>query len=202
MRRFSGLAAAVLLSACATPVPVAPNVAEVAPPAGEYDYDILIKGGTIYDGSGGKPYVADIGVKNGRINAVYPKLKGDAAVEIDARGKAVAPGFIDLSGAGDIAHGVTTAATCNQPAAPSGEALPLAILHLTSEPAARLGLKERGRLMPGWAADLVVFEPKAAQLGVTAMEDVVVDGVLVVEDGRLNGRAPPRAMASCPGLQN
>lgn len=195
MRRFSGLAAALLLSACATSAPVAPKVSEVsAPPAGEYDYDILIKSGTIYDGSGGKPYVADIGVKDGQINAVYPRLKGDAAVEIDARGKAVAPGFIDMNGAGDIAHGVTTAAACNAPAATVGEPLPAAVLHRTSEPAARLGLKERGRLMPGWAADVVVFEPKGAQLGVSEMEDVIVDGVIVVQDRESTGRGTTRML--------
>lgn len=187
--------AALLLASCASQAPTAPGPTGVTAtgPAAEHDYDILIKGGTIYDGSGGKPYVADIGVKDGLINAVYPKLKGDAAVEIDARGKAVAPGFI---GSGDLAHGFITLASC--PAnAHADESLPVAVRRLTSDPALRLHLKERGRLMPGWAADILVFEPKDANLGVTPANDVIVDGVLAVEDGRPTGGALQPRTASC-----
>jgi len=199
MRRFSGLAAALLLTACATAAPVAPKVDEVAAPAGQYDYDILIKGGTIYDGSGGKPYLADVGVKDGRINAVYPKLKGDAAVEIDARGKAVAPGFIDLGAeSADLTRGFTSATPCRDFTDVSDRPLAVAVRDLTSVPAAGLGLKERGRLMPGWAADVVVFEPKGARPGASGMEDVIVNGVLAVESGQLNIAVRPPAAVSCP----
>jgi imidazolonepropionase-like amidohydrolase len=198
MRRFSGLAAALLLSACATPAPVAPKVGEVAAPAGEYDYDILIKGGTIYDGSGGKPYVADVGVKDGLINAVYPKLKGDAAVEIDARGKAVAPGFIDLGAqTADIARGFTSAAPCRDFTDVSDRPLAVAVRDLTSVAADSLGLKERGRLMPGWAADVVVFEAKGSRPGLTPVEEVIMDGALTLDHGRPTGLAKPRAPGSC-----
>jgi len=191
MVRYVTIAAMLLLSACAASGPTAPHATEAAAaaPAGEYDYDILIKGGTIYDGSGGKPYVADIGVKDGLINAVYPKLKGDAAVEIDARGKAVAPGFI---GSGDLAHGFTS--QCAGTQAPSAEPLAEAIRDLTSTPAALFGLKEHGRIMPGWAADLVVFDAKA---GLGSIEDVVDHGVLALDDGRPTGRAAPRVLNSC-----
>lgn len=99
MARFAGVFAALFLAACATPPAAGPLEASREAAAIDYgdgDYDILIRGGTIYDGSGGAPYVADIGVKDGRIAAVYPKLKGDAGVEIDARGKAVSPGFINM----------------------------------------------------------------------------------------------------------
>lgn len=189
MKRILVLAA-LLLASCAGRPPSAPQATEtIGGPVAEYDYDILIKGGTIYDGSGGKPYVADIGVKDGLINAVYPKLKGDAGVEIDARGKAVAPGFI---GAGDLAQGVTS--RCAGAAAPSGEPLAQAVRDLTSVPAARLGLKERGRLMPGWAADIVVFDAKE---GLGAASDVIIDGVLALDEGRPTGRANPRALDGC-----
>lgn len=185
MRRFTGLAAALLLTACATPAPVAPVVGEVAAPAGEYDYDILIKGGTIYDGSGGKPYVADVGVKDGLINAVYPKLKGDAAVEIDARGKAVAPGFI---GAGDLRGGfVWTSSRCVEDG-PAPASLPESVRRFTSERAVKLGLKEHGRIMPGWTADIVVFDPRGGFPRAEAVDDVIAGGVLAVEDGRVTGR--------------
>lgn len=98
MGRFGAVAAACLLVSCATPAPAPqPGEAPVArTDTRDYDYDVLIKGGTVYDGSGGQPFVADIAVEGDRITAVYPRLKGDARVEIDARGKAVAPGFINM----------------------------------------------------------------------------------------------------------
>ncbi len=57
--------------------------------------DILIKNGTIVDGSGGKPYQADIAVENGKITAIG-SLQAEAKCIIDAGGKYVTPGFIDM----------------------------------------------------------------------------------------------------------
>ena len=59
------------------------------------DYDVLIKSGRIYDGSGSPAYVADVGIDADRIAAVG-KLDADAEIVIDARGLAVAPGFINM----------------------------------------------------------------------------------------------------------
>lgn len=58
-------------------------------------YDVLIKNGTIYDGTLREPYVADIGIKGDRIVAIG-KLTGQAAKTIDAKGCIVTPGFIDV----------------------------------------------------------------------------------------------------------
>ncbi|MBW2694341.1 MAG: D-aminoacylase, partial [Deltaproteobacteria bacterium] len=58
-------------------------------------YDLLIRNGTLYDGSGGKPFVADIAVVADRIAAIGSDL-GSAEIEIDATGLAVAPGFINV----------------------------------------------------------------------------------------------------------
>jgi N-acyl-D-aspartate/D-glutamate deacylase len=58
------------------------------------DYDLLIRRGRIVDGSGLPSYLADVGVKDGKI-AEVGKLRGSAARSIDADGLAVAPGFID-----------------------------------------------------------------------------------------------------------
>ncbi len=56
---------------------------------------LVVRGGTIVDGSGGDPYEADLSISNGRIEAIGKNLpKG--AEEIDARGLLVTPGFIDL----------------------------------------------------------------------------------------------------------
>ncbi len=59
-------------------------------------YDTVIRGGTIYDGSGGAPYTGDVALKGGRIAAVAPRIPGRGKAEVDARGLAVAPGFINM----------------------------------------------------------------------------------------------------------
>jgi N-acyl-D-amino-acid deacylase len=58
-------------------------------------YDVVIRGGTIYDGSGSAPAVGDVAIKGDRIVAVG-KIDGRGAREVDARGLAVAPGFINM----------------------------------------------------------------------------------------------------------
>jgi N-acyl-D-amino-acid deacylase len=60
------------------------------------DYDILIRGGTIYDGSGGPPVRGDVAVSGDRVAAVGPLARAHARLEIDAGGLAVAPGFINM----------------------------------------------------------------------------------------------------------
>ena len=58
-------------------------------------YDVIVRGGTIYDGSGGTPYRGDVALKGDRIVAVG-KVTGTAKRIVDARGLAVAPGFINM----------------------------------------------------------------------------------------------------------
>ncbi|MBI5856513.1 MAG: amidohydrolase family protein [Sphingobacteriales bacterium] len=60
-----------------------------------YDYDTIIRNGLIYDGSGDEPYKADIGIKNDSIAFIGDLSKASATHEVDAKGEAVAPGFID-----------------------------------------------------------------------------------------------------------
>jgi N-acyl-D-amino-acid deacylase len=60
------------------------------------DYSVLIHGGTIYDGSGGQPYVGDVALKGDKIVYVGPRAPGRAARVVDATGKAVSPGFINM----------------------------------------------------------------------------------------------------------
>src|SRR4051812_39736346 len=60
------------------------------------DFDIIIKGGTIVDGTRTPRYVSDLAIKNGKI-AQIGGLKGKTADRIlDAAGRIVAPGFVDL----------------------------------------------------------------------------------------------------------
>ncbi len=58
-------------------------------------YDLIIRGGTIYDGSGKPPVVGDVAIKDDRIVAVG-KVEGQAEREVAANGMAVAPGFINM----------------------------------------------------------------------------------------------------------
>ena len=58
-------------------------------------YDLVIRAGMIYDGNGGEPYQADIGIRGERITAIGD-LGDDAGEIIDAEGLAVAPGFINM----------------------------------------------------------------------------------------------------------
>ena len=60
------------------------------------DFDLLIKGGLVYDGTGAPAARLDIGVKDGRITAVADNLESNAGRVIDATGKIVTPGFVDV----------------------------------------------------------------------------------------------------------
>jgi N-acyl-D-amino-acid deacylase len=63
---------------------------------GRKSYDIIVRNGTVFDGTLGNPIEADLAISGGRIAAVGRQLGSDARVVIDARGLAVAPGFIDI----------------------------------------------------------------------------------------------------------
>jgi N-acyl-D-amino-acid deacylase len=65
-------------------------------------YDLIIRNGTVYDGSGGPPAHADAAVRGDRIEALGV-VTGEAAREIDATGRAVSPGFIDVHAHDDAA---------------------------------------------------------------------------------------------------
>jgi N-acyl-D-aspartate/D-glutamate deacylase len=60
------------------------------------DYDLIIRNGSIIDGSGSAAQTGDIAVKDGLIAALGSGLAGSADREIDASGKVVTPGFIDV----------------------------------------------------------------------------------------------------------
>lgn len=60
------------------------------------EYDILIRNGMIYDGTGSKPYVGSIGIKDDRIGFVGMDAPAQGKIEVDADGLAVAPGFINM----------------------------------------------------------------------------------------------------------
>src|SRR5690242_18515078 len=59
-------------------------------------YDLIIKGGRVIDPSVGLDAIRDVAIAGGKIVAVEANIAGDATETIDARGKIVAPGLIDI----------------------------------------------------------------------------------------------------------
>ncbi|HTF87420.1 MAG TPA: D-aminoacylase [Planctomycetota bacterium] len=104
MKALLLLAASIPLAACASTTPV--------------EYDLVLRNGTIYDGSGTTPHEGDLAIVGDRIAAIG-QISGRGRREIDAKGLAVAPGFINMlswanesllvdpRGLADIRQGVT-----------------------------------------------------------------------------------------------
>src|SRR5712691_11589940 len=82
MKRLLTVASLAALTACAT----TPS---------QTTYDIVIRNGTLYDGSGGQAIRGDVAIRGDRIAAVGI-VSGRGKTEIDAHGMAVAPGFINI----------------------------------------------------------------------------------------------------------
>jgi N-acyl-D-amino-acid deacylase len=69
-----------ILNACAAPT----------------SYDVILRGGTIYDGSGGQPFTGDVAFKGDTLAALGDLGKAKADTEINVSGLAVAPGFVNM----------------------------------------------------------------------------------------------------------
>jgi N-acyl-D-amino-acid deacylase len=101
---FTPLLAAILLVACRSKAP---------------NFDVIIRHGMIYDGNGGEPFQGDVGINADTIAFIGDLSKSSGKQEMDAKGKAIAPGFINMlswanvsliqdgRSQGDIRQGVT-----------------------------------------------------------------------------------------------
>jgi N-acyl-D-amino-acid deacylase len=115
LRRVASAALLVALACCAhQPAPAAGPASAAAP------YDVIIRGGTVYDGTGASGVRTDVGIRGDRI-ATIADLSAQAATNVvDATGLAVAPGFINMlswstesllidgRSQGEVREGVTT----------------------------------------------------------------------------------------------
>lgn len=112
-------------------------------------HDLVIRGGMVVDGTGAEPYLADVAVDGDRITAVG-SVPGKGAEEIDAKGKIVTPGFVDLHTHYDAQvmwdpilapsswHGVTTVIMGNcavgfAPVQPNDRAFILSVMEAVEE---------------------------------------------------------------------
>ena len=145
-------------------------------------YALVIRGGTVFDGSGAAGIVADVAIENGRIAAIGKNLEDQGAVVIDAHGMAVAPGFIDIHSHGDgslwsdpraesiVRQGVTTIVVGQDGSsrAPTGGAE---------------GDGDSGRAFPGFAAffqALQTLQPSvnvASMVGLGTVRGIVIGNV-------------------------
>jgi N-acyl-D-amino-acid deacylase len=133
-------AVAIAIAGCAHPPPTAnkpppiveaPRKAAVVAPATGPLHDIVIRGGTVYDGSGAAPFVGDVAIDGDSIAEVGPLLLGKTIVE--AHGLAVAPGFVNMlshaldslafdgRGESDLRQGVTLEVFGETSAQPFGQ---------------------------------------------------------------------------------
>lgn len=95
-RRIVSFLATLLLVACAQPQTAPTQGAETqAAEAPTQTYDLILRGGTVYDGSGQPPVRADVGIRGDRIAMVGDLSKATAKSELDVAGRAVTPGFIN-----------------------------------------------------------------------------------------------------------
>jgi N-acyl-D-amino-acid deacylase len=109
-----------LVAILVTVVPIATLAGSRAQSPRARTFDVIIRGGMVYDGTGGAPIRADVGINGDRIAALGNLKSASAKTIIDATGLAVAPGFINMlswsvdsmiidgKSQGELRQGVTT----------------------------------------------------------------------------------------------
>jgi N-acyl-D-amino-acid deacylase len=159
--------------------------------------DLVIRGATVYDGSGRTPSVADVGVTGGRIEAVGDLSAARADTDVAGAGLALAPGFIDVHSHDDfavfltpemdfkVAQGVTTdvVGNCGLGAAPFAAAQTYLTL---------FGADHRRETLPPWSTyaeylDAVDADPPSLNVAV-----LIGHGTIRL-DTMGNARRPPTA---------
>ena len=162
-------------------------------------FDMIIRGGTVVDGTGSKPFVADVGIRGERIAAIGDLHEAHAPCTIEAGGLCVAPGFIDIHTHSDISllynpqqtsalvQGITTQVVGN-----CGIAMGL----ITDEP---IFAYERRWLAPygvrvAWEGRLSRFHDRVSEQGIgTNIVPQVAHGTIRKRVMGMERRAPTRS---------
>jgi N-acyl-D-amino-acid deacylase len=144
--------------------------------------DVLIRGGTVIDGSGAPPWPADVAIEGDRVRAVERLPSAEAGHVIDATGRVVAPGFIDMHSHADfVLPGLPTADSKVH----QGFTLEV-VGNCGASPAPLTPLD------PATVADAATFtDPHRYPRGIPW---VLVNGRPVVADGRHTGLRPGRVL--------
>lgn len=150
---------------------------------GAMERDAIIRGGMIVDGSGNPWYRGDVAIRNGRIVSIGDLSGAEASTVIDAAGRVVSPGFIDIHNHSDIAvlarpscdshllQGITTMVVgqCGSSAAPALEPGAPGSEELGVEDAAIQRLREEGFSWGTFAEYLAQVERRNVATNVAAM---------------------------------
>ncbi|MBM3296714.1 MAG: D-aminoacylase [Candidatus Aminicenantes bacterium] len=151
----------------------------IAADPGRKDFDLIVKGGLVYDGTGAPGFLSDVAIRDGVMVKVGTLLEERAVSVIEAKGLAVCPGFIDLHAHTDIEllidpraesavrQGITTIISGN--CGSSGCLVPDAVFEETAA-----GLKEVYGLELTWR-DLEGFQERLLRSG-TALNYVTLTG--------------------------
>jgi N-acyl-D-amino-acid deacylase len=86
----------LVCSLAASLVVIGPASVASAAPTDNSVHDLVFRNGTVYDGSGRKPFAGDIAIDADRITYVGPQRELHGRTEIDIQGQAIAPGFINM----------------------------------------------------------------------------------------------------------
>src|SRR5688572_12309020 len=142
-RSWSSLIFAIVLASCASPQ--------------EPQFDVLITGGDVLDGTGAAAVRADVGIRDGRVEAIGQLADRSADRTIDATGLVVAPGFIDLH-----THSEMPLVTDGTAQSKVRQGVTLDVTGESSSVAPRDGLNDSGR--DGPTADWTTFTEYFARL--------------------------------------
>ena len=156
--------------------------------------DFLISGGTVYDGSGDAPFIGDVAIRGDRLAYVGPHAPGAARERIDAHGKAVAPGFINM-----LAHPEESLLADGRALSDLRQGVTLEVLGEDSmgpltAPMKRLATRRQAdiRYTIDRIQDHSTYE-RPQQLA-TGVDDVWVNGVRALRHGEATGAASGRAV--------
>ncbi len=168
-RRDFVATATAAVAATLVPAGLQAHSARATIPTRRRAHDLVIRGGTMFDGTGAPGRIADVALTDGRITEIAPRITGTGTDEIDARGLAVAPGFIDI-------HSHADSSLSLDPRAESVVRQGITTIVAGADGSSRfVGNDERSFAM--WAVNTAKLQPGvnvAAMIGLGAVRGAVV----------------------------